>query len=158
MPPKSWASKPAVRKVMQANRGRDTSIERAVRKIVHARGLRFRVNARPERDIRRTADIVFAGPRIAIFVDGCFWHGCETHYRPSTLNVDYWAEKLAHNRVRDQETNRLLEDRGWTVMRFWEHEPPVTVADAIERAVRGSRAVDVPSATVDDENLPEQEG
>lgn len=136
MPAESWASSPSVRKVMQANRGRDTSVEWAVRRIAHARGLRYRVDARPERDIRRTADMVFAGPRVAVFVDGCFWHGCAAHYRSPTMNVDYWTGKVMHNQARDQETNRLLEERGWTVLRFWEHEPPTEVADAIERVVR----------------------
>ncbi len=139
MQSESWASNPAVRKVMQANRGRDTTIEWAVRRLIHARGMRYRVATRPERDIRRSADMVFARPRVAVFIDGCFWHGCEAHYRRPTVNVDYWAAKAAHNQARDQETNRLLEERGWTVLRFWEHEPPVEVADAIERAVRGSR-------------------
>jgi DNA mismatch endonuclease, patch repair protein len=57
------------------------------------------------------------------------------------VNVDYWAEKVAHNQARDQETNRLLEERGWTVLRFWEHEPSTGIADAIERVVRGSPAL-----------------
>jgi DNA mismatch endonuclease, patch repair protein len=138
MQSESWASSPAVRKVMQANRGRDTSIEWAVRRLTHARGMRYRVGARPERDIRRTADMVFATPRVAVFIDGCFWHGCEAHYRRPSVNMDYWAERVARNQARDLETTRLLEDRGWTVLRFWEHEPPTEVADAIERVVRGA--------------------
>lgn len=123
---------------MQANPGRDTTVERAVRRIVHARGLRYLVNARPERDIRRTADMVFRGPGVAVFIDGCFWHGCEAHYRPSTVHVDYWADKVATNRARDRETNRLLAERGWMVLRFWEHEPATAIAATIEHVVRGS--------------------
>ncbi|WP_341338959.1 DNA mismatch endonuclease Vsr [Gordonia sihwensis] len=103
---------------MQANRSRDTSIEWAVRHIAHSRGLRYRVNARPERDIRRTADMVFAGPRVAVFIDGCFWHGCETHYTRPASNAAYWSEKVERNRQRDLETSMLLSQRGWTVLRF----------------------------------------
>lgn len=121
---------------MQANRSRDTSIEWAVRRIVHARGMRYRVSARPESDIRRTADMVFGGSRVAVFIDGCFWHGCETHYTRPASNVDYWADKVSRNRARDLETSVLLRERGWTVLRFWEHENPSEAADAIERVVR----------------------
>lgn len=86
----SWASSPATRKIMHHNRSRDTSIELAVRWIVHARGMRYRVNARPEKDVRRTADILFPRARVAVFIDGCFWHGCETHYSPPVANADYY--------------------------------------------------------------------
>ena len=86
---------------MQANRSRDTSIEWAVRRIAHARGMRYRVNARPEKDIRRTADMAFRGSKVAVFIDGCFWHGCEAHYTRPASNVDYWADKVARNRARD---------------------------------------------------------
>jgi len=125
---------------MQANRSRDTSIEWAVRHIAHSRGMRYRVNARPERDIRRTADMVFAGPHVAVFIDGCFWHGCEAHYTRPTSNATYWSEKVERNRQRDFETNMLLGQRGWTILRFWEHEDPAAVADAIEVIVRGTAA------------------
>ena len=125
---------------MQANRSRDTSIELAVRRIAHARGMRYRVNMRPERDIRRTADMVFSGPRVAVFIDGCFWHGCEAHYTRPTSNAAYWSQKVERNRQRDLETNMLLSQHGWTILRFWEHEDPVAVADAIEAIVRDSAA------------------
>jgi DNA mismatch endonuclease (patch repair protein) len=125
---------------MQANRSRDTSIELAVRRIAHARGMRYRVNMRPERDIRRTADMVFSGPRVAVFIDGCFWHGCKAHYTRPTSNAAYWSQKVERNRQRDFETNILLRQHGWTILRFWEHEDPVAVADAIEAIVRDSAA------------------
>ena len=121
---------------MQAIRSRDTAIELAVRRIAHARGMRYRVHVRPERYIRRTADMVFRGPRVAVFVDGCFWHGCEVHYVSPASNSGYWADKVSGNRIRDLETNELLRERGWTVLRFWAHESPIDVVDAIERAVR----------------------
>lgn len=125
---------------MQASRSRDTSIELAVRRIAHARGMRYRVNMRPERDIRRTADMVFSGPRVAVFIDGCFWHGCKAHYTRPTSNAAYWSQKVERNRQRDFETNILLRQHGWTILRFWEHEDPVAVADAIEAIVRDSAA------------------
>ncbi len=75
-----------------------------------------------------------------MFIDGCFWHGCESHYRPPVANADYWERKVARNRARDIGTTVLLSERGWKVLRFWEHESPEMVADAIERAIRGSSA------------------
>lgn len=136
----SWASSPAARKVMQANRSRDTSIEWAVRRIAHSHGMRYWVNAWPESDIRRTADMVFFGTRVAVFIDGCFWHGCEAHYARLKPNAGYWSEKVERNRQRDLETSALLSQRGWTVLRFWEHEDPSAVADGIEAIVRGPAA------------------
>ena len=79
----SWASSPASRAVMRANRGRDTRPERALRSAAHARGLRYRVNVRPVEEVRRTADLVFPVVKVAAFLDGCFWHGCSEHYRPA---------------------------------------------------------------------------
>lgn len=122
---------------MLANRSKDTSPERAVRSILHAHGLRYRTNIRPEPAIRRTADIVFTRRRIAVFIDGCFWHACPQHLEPPRSNVDYWLPKLEANRVRDAETNDLLTLAGWTVLRFWEHESPEAVAVSIQRVVAG---------------------
>jgi DNA mismatch endonuclease (patch repair protein) len=135
VPHSSWASSTETRQVMRGNRSRDTSPEMALRSAVHARGLRYRVCARPVPQLRRTADLVFSGPRIAVFVDGCFWHGCPDHYRPSTRNSSFWIKKLNENRQRDQETDRLLDAAGWTVIRIWEHEQPQEAAKRIERAV-----------------------
>lgn len=135
----SWASTPATRKSMLANRGRDTGPELAVRRLVHARGLRYLVDTRPEPTLRRRADLVFRGPRVAVFVDGCFWHGCRQHYTRPTNNADFWADKVATNRTRDLETTRTLAERGWTVLRFWEHERPEDVAARIEEAVHAAR-------------------
>ncbi|MEX5256923.1 very short patch repair endonuclease [Kocuria arenosa] len=135
-----WSSSGAARKVMQGNRGRDTTPEIAVRRLVHERGLRYRVHARPEDDLRRTADLLFRRARIAVFIDGCYWHGCPVHFNLPATNVRYWETKIGRNRARDLETTGLLQQRGWTVMRFWEHEPPGRVADAIEHAVRDPRS------------------
>jgi DNA mismatch endonuclease (patch repair protein) len=119
---RSWASSPATRASMQSNRGRDTGPEMVVRRRLHAIGLRYRVSARPIRNIRRTADIVFLRRKVAVFVDGCFWHGCPDHYQSPTRNASYWADKRARNRARDVETDAMLLAHGWTPLRFWEHD------------------------------------
>ncbi|BAJ73210.1 DNA G:T-mismatch repair endonuclease [Microbacterium testaceum StLB037] len=134
-----WASSDAARKTMQGNRGRDTKAELAVRRLVHAAGLRYRVNARPEKDLRRTADMLFTRVRIAVFIDGCYWHGCPQHFSMPATNLDYWSAKIERNRVRDVETTTHLEARGWLVLRFWEHETPSHAADQIIQAVNASR-------------------
>jgi len=131
----SWASSPAVRKVMQGNRSRDTTPELALRKMLHSQGFRYRVNQRPSSDINRRADIVFRRARVAVFVDGCFWHGCPRHFVPPVTNARYWKEKIGRNLVRDAETNRLLRARGWTVIRVWEHQTPFTAARRVVRAL-----------------------
>lgn len=136
-----WASSPAARKAMRGNRSRDTKPELAVRRLIHAAGLRYRVDARPEPDLARRADIVFTKQRIAVFIDGCYWHGCELHMRmPAKANADYWSKKLAHNVERDRETTARLELAGWRVLRYWEHEAPKTVAQSIVRAVRHTQS------------------
>lgn len=127
-----------VRKSMRANRGRDTGPELAVRRLVHAAGLRYRVSARPLPDLRRTADLVFTRRRIAVFVDGCFWHGCPEHHTRARTNADYWAEKVRANRERDADTDRRLVRAGWTVLRIWEHEGADAAAQRIVAAVRGA--------------------
>jgi DNA mismatch endonuclease, patch repair protein len=129
-PPGSWASSSAVRAVMRGNRSRDTKPEIRLRSLLHAAGFRYRVSIRPLPSIPRTADIVFPKKRVAIFVDGCFWHGCPDHHRPAEKNGDYWREKIEANQRRDAETVRILSDAGWKVLRVWEHENP---ADAAKR-------------------------
>lgn len=136
---KSWASSPAVREVMRANRNRDTRPELRLRSAVHALGLRYHVARRPLADVRRTADLVFTKAKVAVFVDGCYWHGCPepAHYRPSRRNSDFWQEKIATNQERDRETNRLLREAGWTIIRVWEHENMLEAAARIGELVRG---------------------
>lgn len=136
VPYESWASSPAARATMMGNRRRDTAPELAVRRAVHALGLRYRVDARPLVDLNRRADLVFARAKVAVFVDGCYWHGCAEHGTTARTNAGYWSAKIQRNRDRDRETNSLLADAGWTVLRFWEHEPPAVVADRILIAVR----------------------
>ncbi|MEU3740141.1 very short patch repair endonuclease [Streptomyces sp. NPDC032198] len=131
LPSHSKASSREVRAVMRANRGRDTKPELALRSLLHAQGLRYRVDISPLTGVRRRADLVFPRQKLAIFVDGCFWHGCPDHFRPAKKNAQMWQQKIEQNRSRDAETNRLLGDAGWTVMRFWEHEDPRTSADRV---------------------------
>lgn len=99
-------------------------------------GLRYRVAYRPIAELRRTADVAFPTQRIAVFIDGCYWHACPEHGTKAARNADYWSEKLARNVARDAETTSRLQDAGWTVLRFWEHEDPETVATVVAVAVR----------------------
>ena len=136
----SWATSAATRRSMLGNRSRDTAPELALRSALHARGFRYRVDARPIAEFRRRADIVFTRLRVAVFVDGCFWHGCPLHYRVPTLNADYWRPKIQRNRVRDLETTECLSAAGWTVLRFWTHEPTAQMLAETMRAVNQQRA------------------
>lgn len=120
--PLSWASSVGVRNNMRANRGRNTGPEMRIRQGLHALGYRYRVDVRPVRELNRRADIVFYNRRLAIFVDGCFWHGCPEHHVSSKTNEHYWSAKVTTNMSRDVDTNIQLEAKGWRVLRVWEHE------------------------------------
>ncbi len=136
LPPESWASSAQVRVTMRGNRSKNTTPEMKLRSMLHRRGLRYRVDVSPTPGTRRRADVVFPRERVAVFVDGCFWHGCTEHYRASTKNTAFWEEKLVTNRSRDAQTNEALATEGWTVIRVWEHEDVSGAADRIETAVR----------------------
>jgi DNA mismatch endonuclease (patch repair protein) len=138
---KSWAASPAVRRVMQGNKSRDTKPEIAVRSAVHALGMRYRVSARPLAGLRRTADLVFRSARVAVFVDGCFWHGCPAHHSPPKTNAGYWSAKIKGNKSRDRDTTERLRMEGWTVLRFWSHEEPMSVAAQIADVVGTNNSV-----------------
>jgi DNA mismatch endonuclease (patch repair protein) len=120
---------------MQGNRSRNTKPELAVRRIVHARGLRYWVNKRPVPHLRRTADLVFPRLKIAVFIDGCFWHGCPEHHTAPVANGAYWAAKVESNKSRDLDTTAQLAAAGWSVLRFWSHEDPMDVAEEIQQVV-----------------------
>lgn len=140
LPPEApAASSENVRSVMRGNRKRDTRPEIAVRKAVHRLGLRYRVACRPLSDQRFTADLVFPGPRVAVFVDGCFWHGCSEHFAPPRTNASYWGPKIARNKARDLAALTALQEAGWTGLRIWEHEEPVRAAGRIAEIVRQAR-------------------
>ena len=124
---------------MQSNRGRDTAPELALRSAVHALGLRYRVSARPLKELRRTADLVFSGAKVAVFLDGCFWHGCPVHHTVAATNAKFWADKVAGNMSRDRDTDERLRDAGWTSIRIWEHEDPLVAAARVRDIVLDRR-------------------
>lgn len=133
---KSTASSPAARRRMQANRRRDTAPELAVRRAAHALGLRYLVDTRPVPSLNRRADMVFRGAKVAVFVDGCFWHGCPKHGTDAKHNAAFWEAKIARNRARDADTNALLTQAGWIVIRVWEHDDPIEAASRLATAIR----------------------
>lgn len=122
---------------MQSNKSRDTKPELALRSAVHARGLRYRVSAKPLAGVRRTADLVFPRAKVAVFLDGCFWHGCPAHHTVATANAKFWADKVEANRDRDRDTDGKLADAGWVSVRVWEHEDAAEAARRVEEVVRG---------------------
>ena len=122
---------------MQSNRGRDTRFERSIRSALHRRGLRYRVNHRPVPNIPRTADVVFVRARVAVMLDGCFWHCCPDHFVMPKTNSEWWMTKFTRNKERDIETAALLRNAGWVVLRFWEHQSTDEIVEEIEGVVRG---------------------
>lgn len=135
----SWASSEAVRRTMQGNTRRDTAPELELRRQLHALGLRFRVDRRPLPELNRRADVVFGPSRVAVFMHGCFWHGCPEHYHRPGTNVEYWSAKVERNRTRDADTTARLKAAGWLPIVVWEHEDPVKAAGRIARRVRTRR-------------------
>ena len=121
---------------MLANKARNTKPELAVRRALHAAGFRYRVDMRPALELRGRADIVFTKRKIAIYIDGCFWHGCPVHATTPKRNADYWVPKLQRNVERDRDATLKLESLGWVVLRFWEHEK----VDAIVQSIRNQLA------------------
>ena len=115
---------------------RDTKPELAVRRLAHRAGLRYRVDVRPIEGLNRRADMVFSGPRVAVFVDGCFWHGCPEHCRLSGRNVAWWERKIHMNRLRDHETDDILSAEGWSVLRTWAHQDPKQTVESLIALVR----------------------
>ncbi|WP_204060648.1 DNA mismatch endonuclease Vsr [Microbispora corallina] len=132
----SWASSPAVRTIMKANRGRDSKPELALRSAIHSLGLRYRVDSPPITELRRRADLVFVKAKVAVFVDGCYWHGCSEHYRPARQNEKFWSDKISKNQARDRDTDAKLARAGWLVIRVWEHEDTAEAAEHIAQTVR----------------------
>ena len=125
---------------MSRQRTRDTAPELALRRELYRRGLRYRVDWPIPGMPRRRADVAFSGARVAVFVDGCFWHGCPKHKTSPKGNAAWWSAKLARNIERDQETADHLTSLGWTVLRFWEHEDMAEAAARVERAVCVARS------------------
>lgn len=135
VPAHPGASSPALAARMSRLARRDTAPELAVRRELHARGLRYRVAYPVPGKSRRSIDIAFTRARLAVFIDGCFWHGCPTHGTSPTANSAWWATKIAANKARDADTADHLTSIGWRVARFWEHESPSVVHEAIRTAL-----------------------
>ncbi len=124
---------------MRAQRERNTGIERAIRSLLHARGLRFRIHRRLLKGSRREVDVVFPGAKVAVFVDGCFWHGCPDHGTWPRNNAEFWRQKIEGNVRRDRDTDVRLEAEGWTVVRVWEHDLPEPAVQTIVDLVHALR-------------------
>jgi DNA mismatch endonuclease, patch repair protein len=130
------ASSEAVRVRFQRQKIRDTAPELALRKELHRRGLRYRVDVPLLGTRRGRADIVFSRARVVVMVDGCFWHRCPQHGLDPKANSAWWRQKLDRNVERDRRADAELVSSGWRVIRVWEHEAPALAADHIEAAVR----------------------
>lgn len=125
---------------MRRVRQKNTSAESALRSALHALGLRYRIQVPVLSRPRRVADVSFIGPRVAVFVDGCFWHGCPKHATWPKQNAEFWRAKIIANRDRDRDTDLRLRSEGWEVVRVWEHEVPDKAASRIARIVERRKA------------------
>jgi DNA mismatch endonuclease (patch repair protein) len=137
------APSPSRSRIMAAVKRSDTKPELALRHTLHAAGYRYRKDhpIRVEGRVIRP-DIVFIGPRVAVFVDGCFWHCCPEHGGLPATNLDFWAPKLGANVERDRLQDRLLAGAGWLVVRVWEHEPAPAAAITVRTALAVRRSAD----------------
>lgn len=137
LPPPPPPSSPLAQKTMSAQRQADTKPEIAVRSALHRRGLRYRKHLAPLQGLRCKADVVFLRQQVAIFIDGCFWHGCTQHGTVPKANNRWWRQKIEGNQARDRRNDEVLEHAGWAVVRIWEHEDPEAAADRVMAVVRG---------------------
>ncbi|MFJ1868923.1 very short patch repair endonuclease [Streptomyces sp. NPDC088097] len=133
-----------VRARMSRQKSRDTAVEVALRKALHAAGARYRIHRRPVKGVRREADIVFGPARVAVFVDGCFWHGCPEHATWPKNNAEFWRGKIEGNRRRDGDTDARLAESGWLALRVWEHEDADGAAARILAVVAARRPTGAP--------------
>ena len=151
-------SSPSVRRRMQNTPRRDTPFEIRVRRLLHAKGLRYRIDQAIPEVTRSRPDIVFRRERVAVFLDGCFWHSCPLHASTPKANREWWRAKLRANVKRDRQHDRELISAGWAVSRFWEHEEAAAIATQIEQVVLKRRdsaaAVDTPPRSRPREGSP----
>lgn len=136
--PPMTPSSPGVSERMSRVRQRDTRPELELRSELHRRGFRYRVDRRPLSGAPSRADLVFGPAKVAVYVDGCFWHSCPEHGTMPRSNEAFWQAKLTRNQERDAAVNEALAKAGWTVVRIWEHEENAAAADRVESAVRES--------------------
>lgn len=135
VPTHPGSSSETVSRRMSTAKRRDTAAELALRRELHALGLRYRVAYPIPGQRRRTIDVAFTRAKVAVFVDGCFWHGCPEHGTDPRSNSEWWKTKLAANKARDRDTDRLLNGLGWAVVRVWEHEDVRDAATVISQIV-----------------------
>lgn len=135
-------------KRMKSQKRKDTRPELLLRKKLHRLGLRFVTHRYPLVGINITADILFTRLKVAVFVDGCFWHECPLHGSIPRANGQWWKEKLLANKLRDSRNNETLHSKGWHVVRIWEHEVPEVAASDIALLVDNLRAISI--VTVDE--------
>lgn len=133
-------SSPETSRRMAKVRQKGTGAEVALRRELYRGGLRYRVEFEVLKKPRRVADVAFPGLRIAVFVDGCFWHGCPEHATWPKQNAEFWCQKIEANRLREADTNERLRSIGWTVLRFWEHGPPIKAAETIAQLVATAKS------------------
>ena len=129
------SSSPEASRLMAKVRQKGTDAEIALRRELYRRGMRYRVDYEVLKKPRRVADVAFPGLKIAIFVDGCFWHGCPEHATWPKQNAEFWRKKIETNRLRDADTNSRLLDVGWMVLRFWEHQSPTEATETVAQTV-----------------------
>jgi DNA mismatch endonuclease (patch repair protein) len=137
---RSPSTSPDTSRRMAGVRQKNTDAEVALRRELYLRGLRYRVSFQVSKSPRRVADIAFPGLKIAVFIDGCFWHGCPEHATWPKRNAEFWRHKIEANRARDTDTNTKLGDIGWTVLRFWRHESPIEAAEVVVRHVAAAKS------------------
>jgi DNA mismatch endonuclease (patch repair protein) len=121
---------------MQTQKQRDTGCELAIRQHLFRLGIRYRIDCRPVPDIPRKADIVIRRAKVALFIDGCFWHKCPQHWKPPKRHAAWWTDKVETTARRDRETSKMLQQSGWLVIRAWEHESAELVASRVVQAVQ----------------------
>lgn len=145
-------SSPETSRRMAKVRQKGTDAEIALRRELYRGGLRYRIDYEVMKKPRRMADVAFPGLKIAIFVDGCFWHGCPEHATWPKQNAEFWRQKIEANRHRDADTNSRLIDAGWTVLRFWEHESPIRAAETVAQTVARAKAKRCTSPLANEKN------
>lgn len=142
LPPAPAAGSLTIRAKMQAQKAKDTKPEVALRRELHRRGIRFRKSGPLPGMPRRSADIMWSGRKVAVFIDGCYWHGCPEHFHTPKTNTEWWLAKIRRNQNRDASTTAALEERGWKVLRLWEHVPTTEAADLVEKVLASTREKD----------------